>query len=140
MRAVGKLVRDYIPSIIAESGKSCKWRIAMDAEEKALLLARKLREEVTELTMADTKDDVIEEVADIYEVTLAIEAFRYRHTEYLVSEKFPNVVSYSDAIELVKKMMSLYVVDQIEIMAKVTEKRKERGAFSMFIVLDEVEE
>lgn len=139
MKAVGKLVRDYIPSIIAESGKSCKWRIAMDTEEQALLLARKLREEVMELTEAYTRDDVIEEIADIHEVTLAIEAFRYRHTEYLVSGKFPDAISYSDVIDLVRLKMDLFIVDGKEVRERMDEKRRERGSFSMFIVLDEIE-
>lgn len=68
---MSKLVRDFIPTIIAENGKSCKWHVA-DEEERLILLARKIKEETTELTNAITKDEVIEEMADVLEVMEAI--------------------------------------------------------------------
>lgn len=66
-----KLVRDYIPNIIKESGKTCKTR-KMDSEEYNLELKKKLCEESKEVLAAHTKDDVIEEIADVFEIIDAL--------------------------------------------------------------------
>lgn len=61
-----KLVRDRIPEIIEESGKSCKAVILDDAEYLRMLDA-KLDEELAEYH----KDQNIEELADLLEVIYA---------------------------------------------------------------------
>ena len=62
-----KLVRDYIPSIIAESGKLCDYHIAtmQELEEK---LYEKMNEELDEFI----ENPCIEEAADMYEVLKSI--------------------------------------------------------------------
>ena len=62
-----KLVRDYIPSIIAESGKTCDYRIATMEE-----LEEKLYEKMNEELYEFIENPCIEEAADMYEVLKSI--------------------------------------------------------------------
>jgi predicted house-cleaning noncanonical NTP pyrophosphatase (MazG superfamily) len=62
-----KLVRDDIPKVIMESGKSCVIR-RVDSEEKRSLLMDKLNEEVQEFFEAEN----LEELADIMEVLFGL--------------------------------------------------------------------
>lgn len=67
MKVYNKLVRDNIPKIISDDGKKANTRI-LNTEEFRIALYEKLIEEATELKQASTKQDVVEELADIYEV------------------------------------------------------------------------
>ena len=67
MKFYNKLVRDKIPEIIEEDGKTCKTRILTD-EEYIASLETKLNEEVAEYQV----DKNIEEMADVLEVLQAI--------------------------------------------------------------------
>lgn len=67
MKVYNKLVRDKIPEIIEEDGKTCKTRILSDEEYIASLEA-KLNEEVAEYQA----DKNLEEMADVLEVLHAI--------------------------------------------------------------------
>ena len=62
-----KLVRDKIPDIIKNSGKTCEIRIVSE-NEKYNLLEDKLKEEVNEYL----EDKNLEELADIMEVLFAL--------------------------------------------------------------------
>jgi len=62
-----KLVRDLIPQIIEESGKSCEYHVASYDEYKARLY-EKMREELDEFI----NTPCYEEAADMYEVFSAI--------------------------------------------------------------------
>lgn len=62
-----KLVRDRIPEIIEESGKTCTTRILTEAEYLAALDA-KLQEELEEYQA----DKSMEELADLLEVMMAV--------------------------------------------------------------------
>ncbi|WP_153461967.1 nucleoside triphosphate pyrophosphohydrolase [Sediminibacillus terrae] len=66
-----KLVRDYIPQIIEQNGKNCSTSILSDQEYIAAL-KQKVNEEAEELVTAETKQDIIEEAADILELLHAI--------------------------------------------------------------------
>lgn len=66
-----KLVRDKIPEIIQEDGKTCTTK-TLSKEEYRTELKRKLIEESKELLETKTQDEMIEELADIYEVIEAI--------------------------------------------------------------------
>ena len=62
-----KLVRDRIPEIIKANGEECVTRILTD-EEYTVALRKKLEEEMIEYLNGGD----VEELADIYEVILAI--------------------------------------------------------------------
>jgi predicted house-cleaning noncanonical NTP pyrophosphatase (MazG superfamily) len=62
-----KLVRDFIPHIIEENGKTCEYHVASYDEYKARLY-EKMREELEEFI----NTPCIEEAADMYEVLRAI--------------------------------------------------------------------
>ena len=65
-----KLVRDRIPAIIAADGRQCGTEIMSDDEYRQALLA-KLVEEVQEVAAAD-RDEMVKEIADLYEVIDAL--------------------------------------------------------------------
>lgn len=67
MKVYKKLVRDKIPEIIVSKGDSPITRI-LSEEEFSECLREKLREEVCEFL----EDGTVEELADIYEVILAV--------------------------------------------------------------------
>ena len=69
MKIYNKLVRDNIPQIIEQSGKSCKTRVLNDDEYLTQLNA-KLNEEFAEYVQSGE----VEELADIVEVALALAA------------------------------------------------------------------
>ena len=62
-----KLVRDFIPRIIKENGKSCEYHIAGNEEYKQHLF-EKMREELDEFIESPS----IEEAGDMYEVFMSI--------------------------------------------------------------------
>ncbi len=71
MKVYNKLVRDRIPEIIEESGRTCKTRI-LDEDEYLEKLDEKLLEEVTEYLA----DKSLEEMADVLEVLQTISLAR----------------------------------------------------------------
>ncbi|MRH41587.1 phosphoribosyl-ATP pyrophosphohydrolase [Aquibacillus halophilus] len=71
MPTYNKLVRDKIPEIIKEDGKSFTSKI-LSNEEYRDSLYRKLVEEVEELISTDSSSEVVEEAADVIEVIEAL--------------------------------------------------------------------
>ncbi len=71
MKEYNKLVRDKIPNIITSSGKKGVTKTLND-EEFTYQLKLKLIEESREIIAANTKDEMIEALADLYEVLEAI--------------------------------------------------------------------
>jgi predicted house-cleaning noncanonical NTP pyrophosphatase (MazG superfamily) len=69
MLVYNKLVRDKIPEIIAQSGKTCKTR-SLSPDEYQQRLGEKLEEEVAEYLTSQN----LEELADILEVVYALAA------------------------------------------------------------------
>jgi predicted house-cleaning noncanonical NTP pyrophosphatase (MazG superfamily) len=70
MKKYGKLIRDRIPVIIAQAGKSATWR-ELDADEFRRALRAKVLEEAKELVGA-ADDALLSELADLEEVIEAI--------------------------------------------------------------------
>lgn len=66
-----KLVRDNIPEIISRSGSIPHTRILSDTEYKQALRA-KVIEEAHELARATLTDDILNELADIFELLSTI--------------------------------------------------------------------
>lgn len=62
-----KLVRDNIPKIIESKGNTCEC-IVLDKEAYLKALKSKLLEEVNEVKNSSTKEETIEEMADLLEV------------------------------------------------------------------------
>lgn len=67
MTAHRKLVRDKIPQIIRQSGRTCQTR-SLSAEEYIAALDAKLQEELNEYLA----DGSMEELADLLEVMMAV--------------------------------------------------------------------
>lgn len=67
-----KLVRDNIPTIIKNSGKTCKVH-TLNRQEYQDELKKKLLEEVNEVLEASSKEHLIEEMADVMEVFKALQ-------------------------------------------------------------------
>ena len=82
MKVHTKLVRDKIPEIIKDSGKTCVTRI-LSNEEYIAALETKLNEEVAEYQ----EDKNLEEMADILEVLQAICVARGYKIEELDSSR-----------------------------------------------------
>ncbi|NIK11385.1 nucleoside triphosphate pyrophosphohydrolase [Alkalibacillus almallahensis] len=66
-----KLVRDYIPEIIENTGKAYSTRI-LNTEEYTDSLKKKLYEEVNEIHEAENTNEVLEELADALELIHAL--------------------------------------------------------------------
>lgn len=71
IKEYNKLVRDNIPNIIMQNGKKVKYRVLNKKEYKEAL-KKKLIEESEELLNANTRYSMMEELADVQEVLLAI--------------------------------------------------------------------
>lgn len=71
-----KIVRDKIPEIIAKQGKKLRFKTLIGCELKQAL-KDKLIEEVQELIKAETKEQIIEEMADVMDVLTTI---RFAHS------------------------------------------------------------
>ena len=93
-----KLVRDKIPQIIEQSGKSCVTRILSD-EEYAAALNAKLQEELNEYLA----DGSMEELADLLEIMMAASAVRghdFSEVEAIRQDKAEKRGRFNDRIYL----------------------------------------
>jgi predicted house-cleaning noncanonical NTP pyrophosphatase (MazG superfamily) len=66
-----KLVRDRIPEVIENSGKSFRTRI-LDDEEYLLELIHKSQEELQEYLSCETDEEAVDELADLLEIIHAL--------------------------------------------------------------------
>lgn len=81
-----KLVRDKIPEIIHQAGRECEVRILSNAEYLEAL-RQKLIEEAQEAALASS-DDLVKELADLYEVIDAVlTAFGIERETVLAAQK-----------------------------------------------------
>lgn len=67
IKTYGKLVRDEIPENIEKSGKKSDI-IVLDDEVFLIELKKKLVEESKEVVSSETKEEMINELADVYEI------------------------------------------------------------------------
>ncbi|TXI55839.1 MAG: phosphoribosyl-ATP pyrophosphohydrolase [Mycobacterium sp.] len=70
---MGKLVRDGTPELIQQSGRTPRFSVLGESDFRGAL-RDKLDEEATELRCADTRDEVLDEAADVLEVLSEIVA------------------------------------------------------------------
>ena len=98
MKVHNKLVRDRIPEIIKDSGKTCVTHI-LSNEEYIAALDTKLNEEVAEYQ----EDKNLEELADILEVLQAIcvaRGYKIEELEALRAKKATDRGGFSEMIFL----------------------------------------
>ena len=98
MKVHNKLVRDKIPEIIKDSGKTCVTHI-LSNEEYIVALETKLNEEVAEYQ----EDKNLEEMADILEVLQAIcvaRGYKIEELEALRAKKATERGGFSEKIFL----------------------------------------
>ncbi len=79
-----KLVRDRIPEIIRKKGGVPESRI-LDQVEYLAELKRKFQEELGEYLAAETPEERLEEMADIFEVITALNEAEGRNIEMVVA-------------------------------------------------------
>lgn len=92
---MSKLVRHKVISIIENSGKTVLYHQEYDKKKQYQLLLNKLKEEVEEVAdteVSNAEDDLhlIEELADVYEVMLAIlnsKGYNIYNVEYMAKIK-----------------------------------------------------
>lgn len=70
-RVFNKLVRDNIPTIIANNGEESVTRV-LEEDEYRTELYKKLLEEANEVISSKTSDETIEELADVLEILKSI--------------------------------------------------------------------
>lgn len=80
-----KLIRDKLPEILRQSGAKVLQR-NMTKEEYFASLKNKLLEEAAEVCEATNKDDILEELGDVFEVIITI-----AHTEGFELQDILNV-------------------------------------------------
>lgn len=88
-----KLVRDKIPQIIKDSGRSCEYKILSDDEVKDAL-----KDKLIEKAQIFAKRPSEDEISDLYEViTAIIEKFDFEpmHIDYLKMQNNENKGTYS---------------------------------------------
>mgnify|MGYP003991491975 CR=1 FL=1 len=100
-----KLVRDKIPELLKKKNILCKIKILNDKEYKESL-NKKLQEEVSEF-LASKDNEWLEEMADIFEVMLAIlktKNSNFEKLEKIRKLKFDNKGGFSEKILLEKTL------------------------------------
>lgn len=70
MPVYNKLVRDHIPKIIEQAGKTFTTRI-LHEDEYLMEVNKKMHEELAEYEAATSKDEAVEELADLLELIYA---------------------------------------------------------------------
>ena len=100
-----KLVRDKIPAIIKAQGRIPNIETIKNDEEYYKFLTDKLYEEIEELLLASSREEKIEEMADVFEVLDAICEFNKIDKSSVLScknRKFDERGSFKDRIILIK--------------------------------------
>jgi len=67
-----KLIRDRIPELVRQKGVEPSIRKANSNDEYAAFVLKKVAEEAQELSKAETESNLIEEIADVYEIIDAL--------------------------------------------------------------------
>jgi predicted house-cleaning noncanonical NTP pyrophosphatase (MazG superfamily) len=80
-----KLVRDKIPKIIISHGESAIYR-ELSLEEYRNELYKKLIEESNEVISSKTKEELMQELSDVYEVILSIALLEGKTIDDVVNE------------------------------------------------------
>lgn len=114
VKKYNKLVRDDIPSIIAEKGKAVKYKQIKDHDQLKSLLKDKLYEEV---------DELINSIDDIYN-----------------GGRKEVIEEAADVVQVLFDLLEEFDISEETVMEKRKKKMIEKGSFSDGIYLIEVEE
>lgn len=98
-----KLIRDNIPFIIENDNKSCVTTV-LDDDQFLLELKNKLVEESKEVLGAETRDELINELADIQEIADKLKEV------YMINQEEINVVQQKKALKNGKFDKKLFLV------------------------------
>ncbi|MDQ0087601.1 putative house-cleaning noncanonical NTP pyrophosphatase (MazG superfamily) [Paenibacillus anaericanus] len=104
MITYNKLVRDKIPQIIESSGKRCEAQVLDDVAYEEALKA-KLIEELNEVQIAKSDVELIEELADLYEVMsslIQLKGLNKEQFESVVNEKNEKRGGFKERVFLVE--------------------------------------
>ena len=149
-----KLVRDNIPQIINDSGRTANYfTIDNDAHFEKVLKA-KLIEEANELLLAETEEETVEELADIVTVLATLmqehnvdnhidtervmmsKLVEVANTLYIAETKEETVNELTDFVTI----LSCILATHEQAVATVRIKLAEKGGFSKRYFLESVEE
>lgn len=89
MPLYNKLVRDRIPEIIEKSDKKCNVRL-LNEDEYIIEINKKMHEELAEYEATKSKEDALEELADLLELIHAATSYHgasFEELEKVRSEK-----------------------------------------------------
>ncbi|KOS68959.1 phosphoribosyl-ATP pyrophosphohydrolase [Lysinibacillus contaminans] len=104
MPVYNKLVRDRIPHIVEESGKTCTTRILAPSEHLGEI-KNKMQEEMLEFQQAANEMDAIEELADILELmhaALEVYGFSYEELEAVRHHKKDKRGGFAEGVYLIE--------------------------------------
>ncbi|MGJ9457418.1 nucleoside triphosphate pyrophosphohydrolase [Oceanobacillus sp. CF4.6] len=104
MPTYNKLVRDRIPEIIKKSGKDLQTE-TLNQDRYILELKKKLNEEVEEYQTAATKEDALEELADVLELMYAltnVHGYSIEEVEKIRAEKAEKRGGFDEKIFLIE--------------------------------------
>lgn len=85
-KTFNKLVRDKIPAIIKEKGKTCKFHVADSKEYR-----QKLKEKLLEESQEFFENPCVEELADLQEVMEALQV-EYEWTSLRAQREYKKVI------------------------------------------------
>lgn len=88
VKTYNKLVRDNIPEIIKEAGREPTYEYITDEKKFEAALRMKLVEEAQEVSSARDRKELIEELADIFEVCSELMALYKIPSQLVIDEAF----------------------------------------------------
>lgn len=104
MPVYNKLVRDRIPEIISQSGKTCSTRI-LNEKEYIKEVRQKLDEELTEYKTAENNEEALEELADLLELihaATAVHGADFNKLEAIRQQKAEKRGGFSERVFLIE--------------------------------------
>lgn len=104
MPVYNKLVRDFIPQVIEEDGKTCVTKV-LEPSEHLGEIKLKMQEEALEFKEAAVQQDAVEELADILELVhaaLHVYGVSYEELEQVRIKKKDKRGGFSQGIYLIE--------------------------------------
>lgn len=85
-----KLIRDKIPEKIHRKGELCEVRRIVDDDEFEQELLKKVKEEASALSMVRTREDLLDELADLLDVLDALKEYHQLTSEEVHAVRMEN--------------------------------------------------